>query len=96
MARQQKYSQSLMSIVGAALVGLGLDVLFGKLDGPAAQLANLAGTVARETLGLLPNLVPAAWQVFEAYAFNHPQIYPCPLQLLVSSWPLVQVMAGLA
>ncbi|PYU39629.1 MAG: hypothetical protein DMG54_26285 [Acidobacteria bacterium] len=83
----------IMSIVGAALVGLGLDVLFGKLDGPAAQLANLAGTAARETLGLLPNLVPAAWQVF---AFNHPQIYPCPLELLVSSWPLVEVMAGLA
>jgi hypothetical protein len=96
MARRQKYSKSLMSIVGAALVGLGLAVLFGKLDGPAAQLANLVGTAARETQGLLPNLVPAAWQVFEAYAFDHPQTYPCPLQLLVSSWSLVQVMAGLA
>ncbi len=85
-----------VSIVGAALVGLGLDVLFGKLDGPAAQLANLAGAAARETLGLLPNLVLAAWQVFEAYAFDHPQIYPCPPQLLVSSWPLVRVMARLA
>src|SRR6266550_1617751 len=44
--------ESLVSVVAAALVGLGLDVLFGKLDEPAAQLANLAGTAARETLGL--------------------------------------------
>src|SRR6266566_2136438 len=36
------------------------------------------------------NLVPAAWQVFEAYALDHQQIYPCPHELLVSCWPLVQ------
>src|SRR6266576_403646 len=67
---------------------------FGKLDGSAAQLANLAAAAARETLGLRRNLVPAAWQVFEAYALGHQPIYPCPRELLVSSWPLVQVMAG--
>jgi len=55
-----------MSIVGAALVGLGLDVLFGKLDGPAAQWANLADTAARETLGLLPNLVPGGQAGFRS------------------------------
>src|SRR6266480_745902 len=62
--------------------------------GRGPQLANLAGTAARETLGLRRNLVPAAWQVFEAYALGHQPIYPCPRELLVSSWPLVEVMAG--
>src|SRR6266480_4388906 len=38
--------------------------------GRGPQLANLAGTAARETLGLRRNLVPAAWQVFEAYALG--------------------------
>jgi hypothetical protein len=47
MARQHTTSQSFESSVGAALVGLGLVILFGKLDGPAAQLAKL-------TFSLLP------------------------------------------
>src|SRR6266700_1034118 len=64
--------ESLMSIVGAALVGLGLDVLFGKLDGPAAQWANLADTAARETLGLLPNLVPGGQAGFRSLRFRSP------------------------
>jgi len=36
MARQHTTPQSLISIVEAALIALGLVILFGKLDGPAA------------------------------------------------------------
>jgi hypothetical protein len=45
--------QTLKAIVGAALVGLGFVILFGKLDGPATQLTNLLAAAAREALELL-------------------------------------------
>ena len=51
MARQRTTSQSLISIVPAALVALGLVILFGKLDEPAARLmTSFAGTAARTAL----------------------------------------------
>jgi hypothetical protein len=94
MARQHKLPQRLISIVGAALVGLGLVILFEKLDGPAAQLLNFRGSVARESLELLRSLVPVAWQVLQACPFDHQRFSQCLLQKLVSFWPLLHVMAG--
>jgi hypothetical protein len=97
MARQHTTSQSLISKVGAALVALGLVIVFGKLDGLAARLmANLLGAAARTSLELLLSLAPSAWQVLRAYAFDHQQLSPCPLQMLVSFWPLLHVVAGAA
>ncbi len=94
MTRQHTRSRSLKSVAGTAVVGLGLVILFGKLDGPAAQLTNFLGTGARETLELLPSLVPAAWQALQAYVFDHQRFSPCLLQMLVSFWPLLHVVAG--
>jgi hypothetical protein len=94
MARQPTTSQSLIAIVRAALVALALVILVGKLDGPAARLMNkLLGAAGRTTLELL---VPAAWQALQAYAFDHQWFSQCPLQLLVSVWPLLHVIAGAA
>ncbi len=67
MEREHTTSHSLKPIAGAALVGLGLVLLLEKLDGPAAQLTNLLGAAARETLELLPSFVPAAGQALQAY-----------------------------
>lgn len=93
MARQHTTPQGLISIVEAALVALGFVILFAKLDGPAAQwMTNLLGTTVRTALELLLSLVPAAWQALQAYAVDH----QCPLQLLVSFWPLLHVIAGAA
>ncbi len=93
MARQHTTPQSLISIVEAALIALGLVILFGKLDGPAAQLTtNLLGPTAKTAPQLLLSLVPAAWQAWQAYAVDH----QCPLQLLVPFWPLLHVIAGAA
>jgi hypothetical protein len=88
MARQQTTSLGLISIVGAALVALGLVILFGKLDGPAVP--------ATTTLELLLSLVPAAWRAFEASVFDHQWFSACPLQMLASFWPLLHVVAGAA
>ena len=96
MARRHRSSQTLKSIVGAALVGLGLVMLFGKLDGPAVQLTNLLAAAAREALELVLSIEPAAWQALQARAFDHREHSPCPLQMLVSFWPLLRVMAGAA
>ena len=96
MAKQHTTSHSLISIVGAALAGIGIVILFGRLDGPAALLTNLLGAAARETLETLPSFIPAAWQVLQAYAFDQQRCSPCPLQMLVSFWPLLHVVAGAA
>jgi len=96
MAREHKTSKSLISIVGAAAVALGLVILFGKLDGPAAGLmTNLLGAAARTALELLLSLVPAAWQAVQGYAFNQ-WFSPCPLQMVTTFWSLLHVMAGVA
>ena len=97
MARQRTTSQSLISIVPAALVALGLVILLGKLDEPAARLmTSFAGTAARTALEFLLPQVPATWQVLQGYAFDHLRFSPCPLQMLVSLWPLLHVVAGAA
>jgi len=94
MARQHTPTQGRKSITRAALIMLGLAILFGKLDGPAAQLNNLLCMAARETLGLVPSFVPAAWQALQTYVFLQQMLSPCPLPVLVSCWPVLRVVAG--
>jgi hypothetical protein len=95
MARKHTTSKSLISIVGAAVVVLGVVILLGKLDGPAARLmTNPHGAAARTALQLLLSLVPAAWQALEAHAFDHHWFAPCPLQMVATFWSLLHVMAG--
>lgn len=93
MTRQLKRSRRLKSIAGTAVVGLGLAILFGQLEGPAAQLTNLLGTAARETMALLPYWVPAVGQALAHFAFSHLRFSPCLVQMLLSFWPLVRLMA---
>jgi hypothetical protein len=95
MAREHATSKSLVSIVGAVVVALGLAILFGKLDGPAARLmTNLLGAAARMALELLLSLVP--WQALQTYAFDHHWFSPCPLQMVATFWSLLHVVAGVA
>jgi hypothetical protein len=82
--------------MGAALVGLALVILFGKLDGPPVQLTTLLCVAESKALELLPSIVPAGWQALQAYAFDHQRSFPCPLQMLVSFWPLLRILAGAA
>jgi len=82
--------------MGAALAGLVLVMLFGKLDGPSVQLTSLLCAAESEALELLPSIVSASWQALQAYAFDHQRTFPCPLQMLVSFWPLLRILAGAA
>jgi len=71
MGRQQATLQNVKSITAAALVGLGLAILVGKLGGPAAQVDSTLSCVARETVGLLPYVVPAVLGALRSYVFDY-------------------------
>ena len=90
-------TQRLTATIEAALVALGLVILLGKLDGPAAKLmTDLLRVAARSALELLLSLAPAAGQTLQAYIVDHLQFSPCPLETLVSLWPLLHVIAAAA
>jgi hypothetical protein len=96
MGRQQATLQNLKSIGAAALVGLGLVILMERVDGPVAQVDSILSCVAREAMALVPYVVPAAWRALQSYVFDHQGFSPCHLQMLVSCWSLLQVVAGAA
>ena len=94
MASQHRPSEGLKSIVGGALVGLGLHILFGNLDRVAEQLHHMLGTPAWETLGVLPSAVLAASQAVQAYGLDHQEFLQTLLWMLISFWPLLLVILG--
>jgi|HubBroStandDraft_3_1064219.scaffolds.fasta_scaffold1569505_1 hypothetical protein len=97
MARQHNTSRIVKSILAAALVGLSLLSLSGKLDGPSTQVTNsLLGASARVALELLPSVISAVWHVLQTLALDHPKSSSCPLQMLVSCWPLLRILARAA
>jgi hypothetical protein len=97
MARQHNTSRIAKSILAAALVGLSLFSLSGKLDGPSAQWTNnLLGASAGVALELLPSIVSAAWHVLQTLALDHSKSSSCPLQMLVSCWPVLSILARAA
>ena len=71
MTRQLRSSESLRSIAGGMLVGLGLHILFGNLDRAAVPLRHALGTTAGEGLGIVPSVVLATSQAAQAYGFHH-------------------------
>jgi hypothetical protein len=95
MARQHTPSENLRSIAGAALVWLGLHILFGNLDRAAFQLRDLIGTGAGATLGVLPSVVLVASHAVHAYALDRQAFLLALLRVLVSFWPLLLVIAGI-
>jgi len=94
MARQRTRSQNLKSIAGAGMIGFGLLILFASLDGATQLLSHPLGATAREALGILPTVFLTAWQALQANVPGHHQHLDCLLQMLVSFWPLLLVVAG--
>lgn len=87
MASRRTLSQTLKSIAGVALVGPGLFILFGNLDGAAARLNHLLATTPGEGFGVLSSVILAA-------SFDHQRLLQGLLQMLVSFWPLLFVSVG--
>jgi uncharacterized membrane protein len=87
----QKNSRSSESIAGAVLVGLGMFILYEHLAGAAARLSHVLGANGSGPLAV----ILAASQVLQAYAANHQRfVHSCLQHILVSSWPMLLVMAG--
>jgi hypothetical protein len=92
MARQHRPVETIKSIAGGALVGLGLHTLSGNLDRAAAHMRHLLGT-AGEGPGVLSSVL-AVSQAVQAYAFDHQALLQGLLRMLVSFWPLLPVIVG--
>jgi hypothetical protein len=95
MTRLGRNFRSTKSIAGAALVGFGMFILYENLAGGVAWLSHAFGANNFEALGILPAFILAVSRVLPAHAANHQPVLQGFLQhLLVSSWPLLLVMAG--
>jgi hypothetical protein len=81
------------AVAWAGIAGIGI-ILVGRLDGLAVGLTKVFACKA--LVGLLPYLLPAAWHALQALAFHGQPAAPCPVQMLVSLWPLVRAVAGAA
>lgn len=94
MADRRATSQSLKSIAGASFIALGLVILLTNLDGVVASLSNCGGIYTHEAMGILPALGLAALHAAQSYAFGHAGFLSSLLQILVSFWPVILIVAG--
>lgn len=84
MTSQHSTPQSLKSILGVALVGLGL-------NGAACPLSDLLNAIVGKALGILPSLLLAAWQGSQALALDHQRLLDF-LSQSVSFWTLIDTL----
>jgi hypothetical protein len=97
MAKQSTSSRGLKAIVGATLLALGLLLLFANFDGVAARLNN--GSIispAASSSSTLIELGLAGLRAAQSYVFDHPSFLSGLQQILVSFWPLILVILGMA
>jgi hypothetical protein len=95
MTRLRRNVRGTRSIAGAALVGFGMFILYENLAGAVAWLSHVRGANNFGALGVLPAFLLAVSQVLPAHTANHEHFLQASLQhMLVSSWPLLLVMAG--
>jgi hypothetical protein len=95
MAKRQRLTEKGRPIMGGALVGLGLHLLFGNLDRDAAQLGHILGIPGGDGLGVLPSIVLAASQAGKAFAVDQHGFWLVLLRMLLSLWPLLPVITGI-
>jgi hypothetical protein len=95
MAGSQTTIRCAKSIAGAALIGLGVVLLYENLSGAIVRLRLVLGANGSEALGVLLVLMHGASQILHAYTANHQQFQKDFLQhVLISSWPLLLVIVG--
>jgi uncharacterized membrane protein len=84
------------SIVGMALLGLGLVLLLGNLSHASGQVSRIVGfsAEATQTFGELTAVGLAASQIWRSYLFDRRELLLGVCRILISFWPLVLVMAG--
>jgi drug/metabolite transporter (DMT)-like permease len=95
MARQHAVFQNRKSIVGAALVGLGLFVLFRDVAEAAVliRFLRIIGDQA-DSLGLLAVASMAVQHLLQSYLFDHTEFLRILYQVLLSFLGLLLISAG--
>jgi len=81
MTTQHTTPQSLKSIVGVALVGLGL-------NGVACPVSHLLSAMVGKALGILPSVILAVCQASQTFALDHQRLLDF-LSQSVSFWALI-------
>jgi hypothetical protein len=94
MTRQHNTSESVKSIAGGIMVGLGLHLLAANLAGDAIQLRHLLGIPGEDAWRMLPCVALAASHAAQAYAMDQQKFVDDLLQILASFWPLLPVIIG--
>jgi len=95
MAKQNRSSGSLKAVAGATLLALGLLLLFANLDAVADTL-NRPSASSVGPLGSFLELGLAGLRATQAYFFDHPSFQAGLRQILLSCWPLLLVILGVA
>lgn len=90
MTRRHSYYRGLKGIAALAAIA----VLLATLDLAIVELNHLAGESTWGLLGMLPSIVPAALQALQVFALDYGRSLQCPLETLVSSWPLLAVIVA--
>jgi hypothetical protein len=95
MARQHAVFQNRKSIVGAALVGLGLSILLRNVA-EAATLVRILQAIEDQagSLGLLAAASMALQHFLQGYLFNHTEFLGALNQVLLSFLGLLLIAAG--
>ena len=85
------------SIVGTALAGLGMFILYGNLASEFAHMTHVLGANGSAAFGVLPAVMLWASQVLRTYAAGHQRFAHNLLQhFIMSAWPMLLVMTGTA
>ena len=97
MAKRHLVLQNRKSILGAALVGLGLFILLRNAH-EAASLGRSLRTLGNEadTLGILTSATMVVRQSLQAYFFHHAEFLGALHQALLSFSGLLLVVTGTA
>ena len=97
MAGQQTDFPGGRSLVGTALVGLGMFILYGNLASEFAHMTHALGANGSAAFGVLPAVMLWVSHLLRAYGAGHQRFaYDLLQHFLMSAWPLLLVMTGTA
>jgi hypothetical protein len=94
MAKQQTSFRRVESLLGAALLVLGVFFLFTNVDALTASVSRTAGHSQEDASSALLGLALAGLHATQAYAFDRAHFLSALHGILVSFWPLALVFVG--
>jgi hypothetical protein len=93
MAKQNRATQAVITILGAATLGLGVAATLESLDASARPTIELLSPIARMILELFLSQVSVAFQTHLVALFPASS---CAVELLGSFFSLVRLLVGAA